>query len=143
MVRSYILRYAAQLSLPVTFAANREIPAQKNETFEMVICGKTHDAADDYIVSRAENCDMTVTRDIPLAARLVEKKICVINDRGTVYTSENIGERLSERAFSLQLEEIGLGGDKRNSYGKEEFSKFANTFDREIHRLIKSAKLAR
>lgn len=141
MVRDYVLRYSKRLSIPVTFAANRIIPAEKEFPFHMEVCGKESGAADDYIVNTVEKYDMVITRDIPLAARLVEKEITVLNDRGTVYTKENIRERLSERNFSLQLEQIGLGGSKADSYGKKEFSAFANTFDREIHKLIKQNNL--
>jgi uncharacterized protein len=141
MVRDYILGYAEKLSLPVTFVANHIIPAEKNGIHEMIVCNKTQDAADDYILSHADIFDMIITRDIPLAARCVEKQLCVLNDRGTLYTKENIVQRLSERNFSLQLARIGLGGNKKYSYGKKEFSAFTCCFDKEIHHLIKDASL--
>ena len=141
MVRDYILGYAAKLALPVSFVANHIIPAEKKRNHEMIVCDKTQDAADDYILSHADNCDMIITRDIPLAARCVEKQLCVLNDRGALYTKENIGQRLSERNFSLQLAQIGLGGNKSYSYGKKEFSAFTRCFDKEIHHLIKNASL--
>lgn len=142
MIRSYILRYASRLALPVSFVANHQIPAPENSTYEMIICEKTQDAADDYIVSHAEPCDMIVTRDIPLAARCVEKNLCVLNDRGTVFSRENVRQRLSERNFDLQLAQAGLGSSGAITYGKKEFSAFANCFDKEIHRLIKKAELS-
>jgi uncharacterized protein YaiI (UPF0178 family) len=143
MVRSYILRYAFRLTIPVIFVANHPIPASEKFTYEMVVCDKTQDAADDYILSHAEIYDMIITRDIPLAARCVEKHICVLNDRGTVYSSENVRQRLSERNFDLQLAQIGFGSRNTITYGKKEFSAFADCFDREIHQLIKKAGLSR
>jgi uncharacterized protein len=141
MVRSYILRYASKLTLPVIFAANHPVPASEDFPYEMVICEKTQDAADDYILTHADICDMIITRDIPLAARCVGKELCVLNDRGTVYTRENVRQRLSERNFDLQLAQIGLGSSSTVTYGKKEFSAFADCFDREIHQLIRKAKL--
>ena len=37
-----------------------------------------------------------------------------MNDRGTIFTKENIGERLSERNFMMNLEAIGLGRKRKN-----------------------------
>jgi uncharacterized protein YaiI (UPF0178 family) len=140
IIRDYIIEYADKLHIPVVFAANRNIiPVKKTQFFSMIICENKPGAADDYISEHATCSDIVVTRDIPLAARLVEKKITVLNDRGTVYTSENIRERLSERDFNLQLAQIGVIQDGMHSYSKKQFSLFANCFDREIHQLIKKS----
>jgi uncharacterized protein len=141
MVRSYILKYASRLTLPVTFVANHEIPASKYFTYEMVVCKKIQDAADNYIILHSAIYDIIITRDIPLAARCVEKKLCVLNDRGTVYTKENVQQRLSERNFALKLAQAGLNSSSKITYGKKEFAAFANSFDRAIHQLIKKAEL--
>lgn len=136
-VREFILKYALNHAVHVTFAANRIIPGpEKNNFFTMIVCDKTEGAADEYIVLHSAESDIVVTRDIPLAARLVEKNIPVMNDRGTLFTKENIGERLSERNFALQLAQIGLGGDKRSTYSKKNFSEFAACFDREMQKRL-------
>ena len=138
IVRDYIIRYSGRLKLPVFFVANRIIPADSDSPLlKMIVCTAEKGAADNYIANNAEPNDLIITRDIPFAARLVEKKISVMNDRGLLFTSENIAERLSERDFSLQLAEIGLAGNKKYSYSKKNFENFANAFDREIHKLIK------
>ena len=62
-------------------------------------------------------------------------------DNIVAFAKENIKERKSESAFSFELSLMGLGGNKANSYDKNEFSKFANCFDKEIHRLIKEEKI--
>lgn len=140
-VREYLADYAFKLKLPVKFVANKKIPCgNEHSLFSMIVTGSQNQSADNYIFSNTEKNDIVITRDIPFAERLVQKGITVLNDRGTVWTKENIGERKSERDFSLQLAAIGLAGNKLNSYGKKEFSQFANCFDREIHRLIKNEK---
>ncbi len=127
--------------MPVTFAANRAIPgADNNPLFTMAVCEKKEGAADDYIVAHALENDIVITRDIPLADRLVKKNIPVMNDRGILFTKENIGERLSERNFALQLAQIGLGGDKRSTYSKKDFSSFASCFDREMQKRLAMRK---
>ena len=142
MVREYLSSYTEKLSLQLYFVANHQIPQNVvHSNFKMIVCQKESQAADDYIVNNAQKFDMVITRDIPLADRLVNKNITVINDRGTLYTKENIKQRLSERDFNLQLAQIGLCGTKKSYYGKKEFSDFANCFDKEIHALLRNERL--
>ena len=142
-VRDYIVKKATDLSVAVSFVANRAVPVDeellinKKSSFEMITCENTPGAADDYIASRAENGDMIVTRDIPLAAKLTERGLCVLNDRGTCYTKESAKKKLADRNFNMQLAAAGLTGNKKNVYGKKEFALFAACFDKEIVKLIR------
>jgi uncharacterized protein YaiI (UPF0178 family) len=108
----------------------------------MEICPSGEDAADNRIVELARPGDLVLTRDIPLAGRLVEAAVFVMDDRGRVYTKENIREQLSLRDFMLELADKGLGGDRRASYSRRELKIFADTFDRILSRLIREEKNA-
>ena len=147
-VRDYIIKKAADLSLAVTFVANRAVPVDdkllinKKSSFEMLTCENTPGAADDYIADHAEKGDMIVTRDIPLAAKLAERGLCVLNDRGISYTKESAKKKLADRNFNMQLAEAGLTGNKKNVYGKKEFALFAACFDKEIIKLIRDRSLS-
>ena len=147
-VRDYIIKKAASLSFAVTFVANRAVPVDekllidKKLSFESVICENRPGAADDYIAGSAEKGDMIVTRDIPLAAKLAERGLCVLNDRGISYTKESAKKKLSDRNFNMQLAEAGLTGNKKNVYGKKEFALFAACFDKEIIKLIRERSLS-
>jgi uncharacterized protein YaiI (UPF0178 family) len=136
-VRDIIIRCALRLSINTCFVANREIPLPQNTLFKMILCGTESDAADNYIVDNAGNNDLVITRDIPLAARLVEKNIRVINDRGTVYTEINISERLSVRNFMMEMYSNGIMPEKTSRMGKKEVHDFANSLDRELQQLIR------
>ena len=107
----------------------------------MVICSDEKDAADDYIFANVQKYDLVITRDILFAERLVEKGICAINDRGTVFTKENIRELVSQRNYDLQLAQIGLVKHYNERYDKKKFALFANAFDKSIFRLIRESKL--
>ena len=93
-VKDIIFRFCKRLKLRLTFVANHEIPMPKSELFKMIVCDATPDAADNYIVENALQNDIVITRDIPMASRLIEKNITTINDRGLLFTSENIREKL-------------------------------------------------
>ncbi len=141
-VRDLVVRFALRLKLPVKFVANHDIPFQKNNLLTMVVCEKEKDAADDYIVDHADENDLVITRDIPLASRLVDKKICVLNDRGCVFTEVNIAEKLAIRNLNYMLLENGVVSDVKRSgtFGKKELNLFANSLDRELQKKLKSIR---
>lgn len=133
--RNFIVSHCIPKNVNVIFVANCEIKSESPEV-KMVVCQKEKDSADNHIFENALGDDIVVTRDIPFAARLVEKKITVMNDRGLLFSKDNIGDRLREREFSLNMAEIGLGGNKGNYYGEKEFKKFSAIFEQELQKHI-------
>jgi uncharacterized protein YaiI (UPF0178 family) len=134
--RELILRFSERTGVPAIFAANRSIPGITREG-SMEICPAGEGSADNRILELARPGDMAVTRDIPLAERLVGAGILVLDDRGRIYTAENIRERRSLRDFMVGLAENGLGAERARSYGKKELKSFADSFDRELARLLR------
>lgn len=138
-VRNIVSRFSQRLEIPVNYVANHEIPVKKNTLTQMIISESTPDAADNYIVEHIHEKDIAITRDIPLAQRLVEKNCTVINDRGTLFTKENIREMRSIRDFNFTLAQYGITGDKSGSYGQKEINKFSNLLDKEIQKKLKNS----
>jgi uncharacterized protein YaiI (UPF0178 family) len=132
MARELVQRRAGKLRLRVLFVANREIPHSAG--VEMIICPNGDNTADDRIAELAESGDLAITRDVPLAKRLVDKSISVINDRGRVFTKENINELLSIRNFMTGLADNGLETERTANYGKKELKVFADALDKEIRK---------
>lgn len=130
-IRKTVLQKAIERQIPLTFAANREIkPAFEYKLFTMHICEEKDGAADDYIVENAVEGDLVVTRDIPLADRLLKKNITVINDRGIRFTEENIRHMMEERELHLQMVNLGIA-PKGNwkSFGEKEIKMFRECLD--------------
>ncbi|MDR1901342.1 MAG: DUF188 domain-containing protein [Treponema sp.] len=138
--RALVLRSAARNSLKAHFAANRPIPGISGENAVMELCTAEEGSADDRIAEMARPGDLVLTRDIPLAARLVEVPVTVIDDRGRLYTRENIRERLSLRNFIVGLAENGIEKERSANYGKRELKAFADSFDRVLSRLLRGEK---
>lgn len=138
-IREIICKTAKRLQVSAIFVANRPIPIPKNSYCTSVITEAEDQAADIYILAHAAQGDMVITRDIPLAKQLVDADVKVINDRGIVYTPENIGERLSIRNFMYGLSVNGLAPERTKAFGKKEIMEFAQALDRETQRLLKSA----
>jgi uncharacterized protein YaiI (UPF0178 family) len=105
----------------------------------MDICPPGEGSADNRILELAEPGDLALTRDIPLAARLVDASVMVMDDRGRVFTRENIRERLSLRNFVVGLAENGLDSERTASYGMRERKSFADGLDRVLGRLLREA----
>jgi hypothetical protein len=138
-VRDLAARAGQRESVPVVCYANRRIPFDSSVTVEMVVVEASEGAADRALVARAVPGDLALTRDIPLAADLVEVGIAVVNDRGALYTRENIRERLSVRNFMAGLNAVGLKPESTAQYGKREWDEFARTFDREFTKLVRAS----
>ncbi len=120
--------------------ANRPIPFSRGLPVEMVLVEKIEGAADRALVVRAAAGDLALTRDIPLAAELVEAGVAVVNDRGALYTRENVRERLSVRDFMAGLNAVGLKPESTARYGKKEWDEFVRTFDREFMKLVRASR---
>jgi len=133
--RDLTIRRAAKLKLRVIFAANRAIPDIGNA--EMEICPNRENSADDRLVELSLEGDIVITRDVPLAKRLVEREVSVLDDRGRVFTRDNINEMLSLRNFTVSLAENGLGVERKAGYGKRELKSFADNLDRIITKSLK------
>ena len=133
--REMVLRFSERFGIKAIFVANRPIPGTTTDFSRMELCPPGEGAADNYIVEHARQTDLVLTRDLPLAERLVEKGIRVLDDRGRVFSRENIRELRSLRDFVVSLAESGQGIERSSSYGRKELSSFANSLDRELCRL--------
>ena len=137
-VRNWLLSQAKKNHIQLIFAANKDLSPKNGDgvqdipNFKMIKLPAQSQAADNWILQNAAPGDLVITRDIPLAASLLEKGIAVMNDFGKVFDKQNIVRALKERELSLQMSQLGLGTKKRDSYGQEEFEVFAAAFNKII-----------
>jgi uncharacterized protein YaiI (UPF0178 family) len=136
--RELILRTVARRGIKAVFAANRSVPGLDGENVSLEICPVGENSADDRLVELAESGDLAICRDLALAKRLLEKNLIVIDDRGRVFTRDNINELLSMRNFVVGLAENGMDTERTASYGKKERKTFADSLDRQLVKLLNS-----
>jgi hypothetical protein len=137
-VKAIVAKAALRLEVETAFVANQRLYTPANNPFvESVRVEGGPDAADDHIAEQAEAGDLAVTADIPLASRLVEKAVRVVDPRGAEYTKENIGERLSVRDFMDSLRSTGVETGGPNAWSPKDKQAFAATFDRVLTRLAR------
>jgi uncharacterized protein YaiI (UPF0178 family) len=130
--REIVLRSSARTGIKALFAANRPVPGIIGGNALMELCPPGEGSADDRIVELARPGDLVLTRDIPLAERLVEKGVRVLDDRGRIYSKENIRQLRPLRDFMVGLAENSLGTERTANYGRKEIKAFADSFDREV-----------
>jgi hypothetical protein len=135
-VREIVIRAGEREKRPVVFVANRKIPFRKSVYASMVVVEKGPGVADEYICDHVEPDDMVITRDIPLAARLLDTDVVVINDRGERFTPNEIREKLSLRDLMQEMRLSGLMPEGQKGFGPREVQAFANCFDRELRRIL-------
>lgn len=129
-VRDILFRASKRQNLQLIFVANRPIPLKKSDLISLVQTSLEEGSADNYIIEHCRKGDLIITRDIPLASELVALNRMVLNDRGTIYTKENVRERLAQRDFNKMLRDAGLDDDRSSNFGQKEIRAFSNAFDR-------------
>ena len=95
------------------------------------------DSADDWIVEHALLPSFAITHDIPLASRLVEKGLIVLDDRGKTYTKENMAARLSVRNVMTEFREMGIYSERHASFSPKQVKAFSDAFDAQLTALLK------
>jgi uncharacterized protein YaiI (UPF0178 family) len=104
--------------------------------WEIQIVESIPNAADELILTKVQRGDLVITRDIPLAAELLERGIATINDRGTEFDQEMIGQRKRDRDLKEELRKSGLKFKKQGDYTDNHKKAFADCFDRVLTRLL-------
>jgi uncharacterized protein YaiI (UPF0178 family) len=137
-VKEIVFRAAARLRIDIVLVANQRVTIPPgNPTATSIWVAGGPDVADAHIAEHAEPGDVAITADIPLAAKLVEKQVVVIDPRGHQYSGENIGERLSMRDFMDGLRGAGLETGGPKSYSPKDKQAFASTLDRVLTRAMR------
>lgn len=136
-LRDIIELAALRRHINTVFVANTYMHVHPSEYISFRHVEMGGDKADDDIVENSSAGDVAITADIPLAARLVERDVLVINTRGENITSANIGERLAMRNFMEEMRGAGLASGGPKEMNNTDIQRFANALDRCITKKVK------
>ncbi|MBP8082528.1 MAG: YaiI/YqxD family protein [Spirochaetes bacterium] len=128
-VREIIFRAADRLQVNVFLVANLPLRFPESIYISGVVVANLPDAADDYIAEHAEVNDLVITSDVPLAARVVEKKAVVIDFHGNLISDKNVNERLVVRNLMDDLRQSGERTSGSSSFTQKDRRNFANQLD--------------
>lgn len=138
VIRDILFRAADRARMRVTLVANQPVRRAVSPYIHFVQVPAGLNVADQRIVELMEPRDLVITADVPLAASVIEKGGVALDPRGTLYTTENIRERLSLRNFMDELRGSGVNTGGPASLGQRERQLFANQLDRWLARATPS-----
>jgi uncharacterized protein YaiI (UPF0178 family) len=137
-VKEIVYRASERLKLATVLVANQRVQLPPGYAFlSAVRVDGGPDVADRHIAAESAAGDVAVTADIPLASILVAKGVLVLDPRGTEYTSENIGERLTVRDFMEGLRGAGVETGGPAGYSVRDKQAFASALDRTLTRALR------
>lgn len=130
LIKTVLFRVAQKRQLALLLVANQSLVTPPSKYISMIRVGSGFDVADNYIVAHMQAADLVITGDIPLAALVIERHGFVINPRGEIYSTENIGEKLAMRHFMEELRSNGQIFGGAATMAAKDVQQFANALDR-------------
>ena len=136
-VKDEAIDVAMRRDAAVVLVSNGGMRPSRFPDARIVVVSEGADAADDWIVENCAAGDVVITADIPLAARALEKNAAVLGPTGREFTPESIGTALSMRAFKQHLRETGESKGYNASFAAADRSRFLQSLDRILTRLVR------
>lgn len=135
-VREILFRVGQRRGLEIILVANQSVWVPKSALIRFITVRDGADVADQTIVDLMEPGDVVITNDIPLAARVVEKRGVAIGPRGEVFDSGSVEQRLASRNVMEHLRSAGVESSGPKPLGTKDLQNFSNSIDRILTRLL-------
>ena len=132
VIKEIIYRVTERTGIDTVLVANQWFRFPPIASLSFIQVEQGPDVADDMIAEKCAEGDVVVTADIPLAARVVEKKAHAIDPRGKLHTAENIRQTLGMRDFMDSLRGSGIETGGPPALSQRERQDFANCLDQII-----------
>lgn len=134
VIKDILYRVAERLEIMVTLVANQGLRVPPSRFIRTVQVPSGADVADQEIVRLLNTGDLVITGDIPLAADVLKKGAYALNPRGEFYTSDNIAQMLTMRAFLEELRGGGVDTGGPAAFSQSDRQNFANSLDRHLQK---------
>ena len=128
-VKEEVFKVAERYDLEVYLVSNQWLRLSVGPKVHKIVVSDGFDAADDWIVERAEEQDIVITADIPLAARCLEKGASVLGHNGKPFSEDNIGMSLAMRTLNQDLRDMGTIKGANKPFDKKDRSRFLSALD--------------
>lgn len=126
LLKPIVFRTIERLKLETCVIANKKIDIGSSKYIKYIIVDLGVDEADNHIVQMAQEGDLVITADIPLADRIVSKKAHAIDHRGELYDENNIKQYLAMRNLMSEIRDSGEITKGPKPYGEKDKERFAN-----------------
>jgi uncharacterized protein YaiI (UPF0178 family) len=139
-IKDVLYRTARRVQIEVAVVANRSIYVPVSEWIHLITVTEGANIADDKIVEMLEPGDLVITGDIPLAARVVEKKGLALGHRGEIFDEQTVQNRLATRDLMEQFRSAGMDTGGPAPFGPKDVQLFANALDRIVTQLFRNKR---
>ena len=136
-LKPILFRAIVRLKLTTFVISNKRINIGESKHITYIIVESGADEADNRIVEMAQEGDLIITADIPLADRVITKKAHALSHHGKFFSTDNIKNHLSMRNL---MQELRSSGDITG--GPQPFSpKDAKGFADQLNKFLTKQKL--
>ena len=129
-IKDILVRAAMRRGVKTTLVANKNLSVPASPHLATMRVGQGFDVVDEAIAALVQPGDLVVTADIPLAAKVIERGGLALNPRGELYTTDNIGARLTMRNMLDELRSSGVATGGPAPLSLADRNAFANQLDR-------------
>ena len=129
VIKEILFRLADRAKVMVTLVANQALTIPESNYIRAMQVMQGFDVADDEIVKRAEQGDIVITSDIPLADECITKGCFVLSPRGEKFTKDTIKAKLTMRDFLDTLRGSGEQSGGPPPFSQTDRREFANQID--------------
>ena len=130
VIKEILFRLADRAEVVVTLVANQALSIPESIYVRAMQVAQGFDVADDEIVKRAEQGDIVITSDIPLADECITKGCFVLSPRGEQFSKDTIKSKLTMRDFLDTLRGSGEQSGGPPPFSQADRREFANQIDR-------------
>jgi uncharacterized protein YaiI (UPF0178 family) len=134
-VKDEVYRIAYRREVPVRVVSNSYLRVPAHPLIERVVVSDKFDAADDWIVEKADAKTVVITGDILLADRCLKAGATVIGHNGKPFTGASIGAAIATRAIMADLRAGGDAVGGPAPFAKADRSRFLQALDEALVRL--------
>ncbi len=139
-IKEIIFRASEREKIPTIIVANTYMAIPKSIYISIIVVPHGPDEADDKITELAQENDLIITADIPLADRVVSKGASALNPRGKFYDSSNIKAVLTMRNLMDDLRNGGMETGGPAPFTNKEKQLFSQQLDKFIMKWKNDAK---
>jgi uncharacterized protein YaiI (UPF0178 family) len=136
-VKDEVIKVATRHNVNVLMVSDGGIRPYSSPLVDLVIVEQGADAADDWIAEHIGESDVTITSDIPLAARCLERGAKALKPNGDAFTENSIGMALATRDLMQDLRESGEITGGPPPFSKRDRSEFLNALEVVVQKLTK------
>jgi len=136
VIKDILFRAAERTQVELILVANQVMQTPTSKFIKSLRVTSGFDVADNEIVRKLAAGDLVITADIPLAAEVIGKGGHALNQRGELYTTDNIKARLSMRDFMDTLRASGINTGGPAALSQSDRLAFANNLDKFLARNV-------